>query len=107
MKIMPTINPYHTVDLGRRDEVVIHRLRIGHTRLTTAYKMEGRKDPDPCNFCGDGSPLTVRHLLLECTNFLYERRDHYEAADLEDLFTRYPPKSVIDFLKEVNLYDRI
>ena len=105
MEIIPTINPYYTVDLGRRDEVIIHRL--GHTRPTTAYKMEGRKNPDPCDFCGDGSSLTVRHILLECTNFLYERRNYYKAADTEDLFKRYPPKSVIDFLKEVNLYDKI
>ena len=42
-EIMPVLHPFYTNSLNRRDEIVIHRLRIGHTRLTQSYKME---DPE-------------------------------------------------------------
>ena len=48
---------------NRRNEVVLCRLRLGHTKLTHGYLMEG-KDPPLCNICG--VPITVHHILAEC-----------------------------------------
>ena len=40
--INPTIGVYqHIRSLSRRDAVIIHRLRIGHTRLTHSYLLSG------------------------------------------------------------------
>ena len=40
---MPVLHPFYTNSLNRKDKIVIHRLRIGHTRLTKSYKKE---DPE-------------------------------------------------------------
>ena len=39
-EIMPFIKYFEPCNLSRKDEVVIHRVRIGHTRLTHRYLME-------------------------------------------------------------------
>ena len=49
----------------RRDEVVLHRLRIGHTYLTHSYLLKQDNNPD-CSTCK--CLLTVQHILLECPN---------------------------------------
>uniref|UniRef100_A0A8D8R086 RNase H type-1 domain-containing protein n=1 Tax=Cacopsylla melanoneura TaxID=428564 RepID=A0A8D8R086_9HEMI len=49
-----------------REEVVITRLRIGHSLLTHSFLMS-RDDPPSCPFCLS-NPLTIKHLLLLCTS---------------------------------------
>ena len=39
-EIMLDINPFYMKNFSRKDEGVIHRIRIGHTRLTYKYLME-------------------------------------------------------------------
>ena len=47
----------------RRNEVVLCRLRIGHTRLTHGHYMERQHQP----YCDDCLvPLSVKHILAEC-----------------------------------------
>ena len=43
--LQPLIKPFDTSGLTRREETVIHRLRIGHTRFTHGYLMGVRMDP--------------------------------------------------------------
>lgn len=47
----------------RRSQVIISRLRIGHTYLTHSYLIN-RQDPPVCEECQ--TALTTRHLLLKC-----------------------------------------
>ena len=47
-------------------EVVLARLRIGHTRITNSYLLKPEKQPY-CFRCD--APFTVRHFLLECGDF--------------------------------------
>ena len=50
----------------RLSEVILCRLRIGHTRLTHRHLMEQRPPP----YCDDCLvPLTVIHILVECPNY--------------------------------------
>ena len=50
----------------RKDEVVLRRARVGHTHLT--HSNISKKDPPPqCEHCE--CILTVRHILVEHTNF--------------------------------------
>ena len=44
---------------------VVNKLRIGHSGLTHSYFLSG-DDPPTCQSCG--IPLTVKHILVECTN---------------------------------------
>ncbi|GBN51923.1 hypothetical protein AVEN_90822-1 [Araneus ventricosus] len=49
--------------LNRRCDVVLTRLRIGHTRLTHKYLLFAESSPT-CSHCGD--ILTVKHILTDC-----------------------------------------
>ena len=46
--------------LNRRDQVVMTRLRIGHTNLTHGHLMD-KSPPKMCDECN--IPITVKHLL--------------------------------------------
>ena len=105
--IMPSISPFNVNGLCRKDEVVIHRIRIGHTRLTHKYLMEDplKREP-PCNFCYIET-LTVQHLLIECQHFNLVRQNYYNANDMKDLFDRVPLRTILNFLRESGLYNKI
>ena len=62
-----TIKPWkHLSHLNRSEEIIITRLRIGHTKLTHNYLF--LKTPKPnCQFCNT-EEITVKHLLFHCTN---------------------------------------
>ena len=49
-KINPIISKTQSVILKRRDEVVITRCRIGHSRITHSFLLQ-REDPPECVFC--------------------------------------------------------
>ena len=75
-EITGKICPWKYGNMTRTWEVVLCRLRIGHTRLTHGFLMAG--DPQP--FCDDCLvPLTVRHLLVECPS-LGELRDRFMSG---------------------------
>ena len=54
------------VKLNRKEEVVLTRLHIGHTKLTHSYLLQGEEQPEciPCQ-----TPLTVKHILTECIDY--------------------------------------
>ena len=50
----------------RREETILSRQRIGHTRLTHDFNLKEESPPKfPC-----GKHYTIRHILIECTNLL-------------------------------------
>ena len=106
-EITPILGPFELKGLTRKDEVVIHRIRIGHTRLTHKYLMEDRyrREP-PCNYCYLDT-LSVKHLLIECQHFANIRSKHYTATDMKNLFEKFSVRKIISFLKESNLYNQI
>ena len=57
---------------NRHWERTLARLRIGHTRLTHGYLMEGAEQPK-CELCDSDSNLTVKHLLIECPHWANQR----------------------------------
>ena len=105
--ITPIIKPFYMDVLSRRDEVIIHRLRIGHTRLTHRYLMEDPFKVQPrCEFCRRDL-ISVHHILIECRHFRLIRSLYYEAETLKDLFEKYSTKHILKFVREAELYDRI
>ena len=107
--INPQIRAFHINGLTRKDEVVIHRIRIGHTRLTHSYVMEGGHidRPPPCHYCGE-DVLTIQHLLIDCTHFEFHRARYFDGArDMRDLFERFSFRYILAFLKESHLYEQI
>ena len=89
---------------NRRDEVVLTRLRIGHSRLAHSHLLEG----EPAPICiGCDAPFTVKHILLDCVDFADTRRYFYECENLFDLFRRVPKEKILGFIQEIGLYHRI
>ena len=67
LDIKPTIGEHQSVvrNIGK-EEVILARLCIGHTRVTHSYLLLGEEQPQ-CVGCD--APFTVRHFLLECGDF--------------------------------------
>ena len=91
---------YYATD-NRRNEVVLCRLRIGHTYLTQSYLLKG-EDPPLCSFCGD--PTSVKHILLDCTVLAEERVKYYTSDSMKVLFRDVPPDHMFNFLRGTNLF---
>ena len=92
----------------RREEVLLARIRIGHSRLTHKNLLDG--DPPPyCEECL--VPLTIEHIITECPNYADERRTHLGATGiLEPLDLRVvlrdeerAVRAVLGFLSAVGL----
>ena len=101
--IKPTIgDSYNVCRTVRREEVILARLRIGHTRLTHSFLLKGDDIPVciPCN-----KELTVQHVLIDCVDFDLIRRKYmyFKASSLKELFDTVNFTRVIDFLKECAL----
>ena len=88
----------------RKEEVILSRLRIGHTRTTHSYLLETKQQP-MCHACQ--TKYTVKHILIECTNLAHIRETFYSANDKKELFQNIEIKNVISFLKAINIYKKI
>ena len=100
--VKPTLGPPKKFQhLTRAEEVVITRLRIGHTKATKSHILS-RGPPNGCHHCGQ--TLTIDHMLLECA-LLQECRDEYYTVDsLNDLFETVPETCIVEFLREAGFF---
>ena len=106
--VMPQIDDkYYSGCTSRKDEVIINRLRIGHTRLTHSFRMENRPHPPLCDQCEGDHELTVKHILIECNFLKIIRRRHYDVSDLNQLFKTVSSKRILDFVKDKGLYNSL
>ena len=91
----------------RREEVVLARLTAGHTRLTHSYLL--KNEPVPvCVPCHD--QYNVPHILLDCIDSAPMRENHYgttEPMTMGQLFKNVPLANIFDFLKEINLFNKL
>ena len=88
----------------RREEVVLSRCRIGHSRITHSYLLQ-RELPPECVFCQE--PYTVKHFLLDCVDLALVRQKYFSAISMPQLFNTVSYDKIIAFLKETNLYNKI
>ena len=103
--IKPAIGPWPLCQRGsRREEVVLARIRIGHTHLTHGFLPRGEVQPE-CVACV--CPLTIQHILIECADFLHIRRKYFTAASMKQLFDEVHPSKIISYLKEIQLFYRL
>ena len=89
---------------NRKQETVMSRLRIGHTWLTHSYLL--KQEHAPFCFACD-SLYTVRHILVECSDFADTRRKYYSTNDMGKLFREVDPSKLTEYLKEIGIYNRI
>lgn len=90
---------------ARRKQVVLARLRTGHTRLTHSYLMSRNSDPPQCGFCSDSS-LTVDHLLFDCLELDQVRRD-FGVSVLSLSNDSSQNEKLFNFLTSLDLFGEI
>ena len=91
----------------RKDEVVLHRVRVGHTRLTHSYLMEDPNKIQPQCFYCNTELISMKHLLLDCQHFNHLRREYFITNSMKDLFESFPLRKILGFLREAGLYNMI
>ena len=104
LEIKPTIGEHQSVVRNIRKEVVLARLRLGHTRVTHSYLLQGEEQPQ-CVGCD--TPFTVRHFLLECGDFAQVRNNCFHVDYMKELFQDIHIDSIMTFLRQINLFNKI
>ena len=87
--------------LTRAEEVVITRLRIGHTKATKSHILSPGP-PTACQHCDQ--TLTIEHMLVECTVLQQIRDKYYMADSLRTLFETIPETCIVEFLREAGFF---
>ena len=103
-EILPELKQLKYSFRNRHDESVYHRLRIGHTYITHGYLLRRETAPE-CSHCQ--SFLTVKHILLECPGYAHIRQNYFTETTLFDLFDKVHNSNILNFLKEIDMYNSI
>ena len=102
-QIQPTFGEWRPAfRTSRREQVVISRLRIGHTRLIHAFIL--KQEPQPQCLTRQ-TTCTVKHLLIECRAFGVIRKRFFKVTSLTELFENVKIDDVLSFLRETGLYE--
>ena len=89
----------------RRDEVVLSRLRLGHSYLTHSYLLKGEPTPE-CVTCG--YRLTISHILVDCIEYDLFRLILFDNNfTLTDIFNNVSPNKIISFVRRAGLYNTL
>jgi ribonuclease HI len=94
----------HAHRRSRREEVVLARLRIGHTHLTHSHLLKG-EPPPRCGLCAE--LLTIKHILMECNQLVPIRSRFYNAHSMKHLFESVDPIAILNFVKALNMYNKL
>jgi ribonuclease HI len=98
-----TVDKWKTIDLqNRKDQTVITRLRLGHTRMTHGHLIE-RTNPPTCS-CAE--LLTVKH-MLSCNLNKTLQDKHKVNFDTLGKDSKNELLKVVEYLKELDFYDKI
>ena len=93
-----------TQSLDLKHETVMTTLRIGHTWITHSYLLK-KEDQPFCHACDN--PFTVKHILVESTDFTHIRNKYYTTTDVHSLFREVDSSKITEYLKEIKLFDKI
>ena len=95
LEIKPTIGEHQSVVRNiRKEEVVLAILRLGHTRVTNSYFLQGEEQ---LHSVGCDAPFTVRHILLECGDFAQVRNNCFHVLNMKQLFQDIHIDSIMTF----------
>ena len=103
-KVVESLQGQSVVRNIRKEEVVLARLRLGQTRVTHSYLLQGEGQPQ-CVGCD--APFTVRHFILECGDFAQVRNNCFHVDKMKELFQDIHIDSIMTFLRQINLFNKI
>ncbi|XP_058817445.1 uncharacterized protein LOC131680753 [Topomyia yanbarensis] len=88
---------------SQREQKILSRLRVGHTRVTIAHTVSSEPVPE----CASCNP--VEHLLCNCRELEDLRRQYGLTGPIRDILSNDPirKEALLLFLKDAGLYDRI
>ena len=69
-----------------------------------SYLLQGEEQPQ-CVGCD--APFTVRHFLFECGDFAQVRNNCFHVANMKQLFQDIHIDSIMIFLRQINLFNKI
>ena len=103
-EIQPKLSERKGTKLTRKNSVIYTRLKIGHSKLTHQYLVTNDEIP----FCvGCQKNFTIKHILTECLDFRDTREKYYRTENLKTIFDVVSPEKVLNYLKEINIYNKI
>ena len=111
-KIKPDLSPWNPLGLMRKQEVIVNRLRVGHTFATHNYLMNTthHRTPPICPFCSNQT-LTIEHVFTICDALAQSRMTHFGAAsnlELKDLLgNELQADKLMNFLEFNNILELI
>ena len=89
----------------RKEEVVMSRLRLGHSYLTHSYLMKGEPPPERLT-CQ--CRLTIEHVLVECIEYDFFRPIYFgNHVILKDIFDNVSADAIISFMKRTHLFNKL
>ena len=101
--IKPKLGPPAGRNLSRHCQTVLCRARIGHTHLTHGCLLRREARPQ-CITCK--CPLTVEHILLQCSTHSSTRSRHFNASTMFELFDKVPASKILNYLRDIKLFDK-
>ena len=102
--VQPVVYEHNRSNLKtRKEQVKYSRLRMGCTKLTHVYLIT-KENPPLCTRCQD--PLTVKHILLDCQQCPI-RGQYHNCRTMKDLFDTCKPETILDYVRNLGLYDDI
>nr|XP_023013900.1 uncharacterized protein LOC111503745 [Leptinotarsa decemlineata] len=104
-KIKVSVKPWGILPMNRKSQVLITRLRLGHTNLTHAYLM--KKEPEPmCYICD--MKQTIEHILIDCPQFEQERKNCNIPPTLEEaLGSNCSYTNIIEYVRLINIITKL
>lgn len=92
--------------LSRKNQVLITRLRIGHTRLTHGFLMS-KTEPPLCDVCGVRT--TIKHILTECAKYQKQRTENEISEVLSETLGPQPIEinKLLNFLTQTDLSNNL
>ncbi|KAI5708058.1 hypothetical protein M8J77_015554 [Diaphorina citri] len=91
----------------RKEEVVLTRLRIGHSLLTHKFLLD-RQEPPTCNNCQ--VLITIKHILCDCPLYqTFRRKNNFTELTLSSLLRDDSTQidNVMRFLRQTKLFKLI
>ena len=77
---------------NRRVELVLSRIRIGHSYLTQRHLLVGENPPE-CVSCQERR--TVSHTLVHCAAYIHIRDCYFHVDNLKDVFDLVDPANIM------------